>query len=139
MNTLAKMGPSPAAVDQESFSGASVAKSVGSSKQSRQYSSPSGVKRRRGFGPLSVTAPMVGHRLLTPIVAAFCRDHPRVSLHLSYNDALRVGPSKDSSLRMRKLFTVRYGVCACPRTSKNTDGQRAPKISSRIGGSRSRH
>ncbi len=90
-------------------------------------------------GPLRVTAPMVSHRLLMPIVAAFCRDHPGVSVHLSYSDAyadlvgggfdvaLRVGPSKDSSLKMRKLFRVHYGVCASPAYVKEHGRPKNPK------------
>ncbi len=77
-------------------------------------------------GPLRVTAPMVSHRLVMPIVKAFSDDHPDVTIHLSYDDAytdlvaagidvaLRVGPTKDSTLRMRRLFAVQYAVCAAP-------------------------
>ncbi len=77
-------------------------------------------------GPLRVTAPMVSHRLMMPIIKDFSDVHPDVTIHLSYDDAytdlvaagidvaLRVGPTKDSTLRMRRLFAVQYAVCASP-------------------------
>ena len=105
----------------------------------RQASGEAARQQNEVVGPLRVTAPMVSHRLLMPIVADFCHDHPEVSLHLSYNDAyadlvgggfdvaLRVGPSQDSSLKMRKLFTVRYGVCASPAYVEEYGRPRSPK------------
>jgi DNA-binding transcriptional LysR family regulator len=78
-------------------------------------------------GRLRVSAPMsFGILHLGPVLAGFTREHPHVSLDLSFDDryvnlveegfdvAIRIGRLADSSLVARKLAATRLVVCASP-------------------------
>jgi DNA-binding transcriptional LysR family regulator len=78
-------------------------------------------------GTLRITGPTVfGGRHLTPVVSAFLAEHPGVQADLTLHDrnldliegelhvALRIGPLADSTLRVRKVGSVRRVVVASP-------------------------
>lgn len=78
-------------------------------------------------GTLRITGPTVfGGRHLTPVVSAFLAEHPGVQADLTLHDrnldlidgelhvALRIGPLADSTLRVRKVGSVRRLVVASP-------------------------
>ena len=78
-------------------------------------------------GPIRMTAPIsFGIRHLAPALVEFGRLHPKVELDVSLDDkrvdlvgggfdlAIRIGKLPDSSLRARKLTSVRSSVLASP-------------------------
>ena len=78
-------------------------------------------------GPIRLTAPITfGTHHLAPALVDFSRAHPRVELDVSLDDkrvdlvgggfdlAIRIGRLPDSSLKARKLTTVRASVLASP-------------------------
>ena len=78
-------------------------------------------------GPIRLTAPITfGTRHLAPALVDFAKLHPKVELDVSLDDkrvdltgagfdlAIRIGPLPDSSLRARKLTTVRSSALASP-------------------------
>jgi DNA-binding transcriptional LysR family regulator len=78
-------------------------------------------------GPIRLTAPIIfGGRHLAPALVEFARAHPRIELDVSLDDkradlvgggfdlAIRIGQLPDSSLKARKLTTVRASVLASP-------------------------
>jgi DNA-binding transcriptional LysR family regulator len=82
-------------------------------------------------GLLRVTAPFLfGRRFLTPIVATFMRQHPKVRVEIVLGDrrthliddgfdlAIRVGALDDSSLTARHLGNARISTVASPRLLK---------------------
>ncbi|MCB9746219.1 MAG: LysR family transcriptional regulator [Alphaproteobacteria bacterium] len=83
--------------------------------------------RQELTGTLRVAAPIsFAQRLLLPWVHRFCQDHPGLELELILSDArvdllaervdlaVRLGRLDDSGLVARRLFTMRYVVCASP-------------------------
>jgi DNA-binding transcriptional LysR family regulator len=78
-------------------------------------------------GTLRLTAPMsFGVRHLAPALASFLRENDQIQLELDLNDrqvdlveegfdmAVRAGELRDSSLRARRLGTIRSITCASP-------------------------
>jgi DNA-binding transcriptional LysR family regulator len=78
-------------------------------------------------GPLRISAPITfGTRHLAPALAEFALAHPRVELDVSLDDrrvdlvvggfdlAIRIGRLPDSSLKARRLTTVRHSILASP-------------------------
>jgi DNA-binding transcriptional LysR family regulator len=78
-------------------------------------------------GPIRMTAPIsFGTRHLAPALVEFARRHPRIELDVSLDDkrvdlvgggfdlAIRIGKLPDSSLKARRLTTVRASVLASP-------------------------
>ncbi|PRP91365.1 HTH-type transcriptional regulator DmlR [Enhygromyxa salina] len=78
-------------------------------------------------GTLTITAPIVFGRLhVLPVVTAFLRDYPEVTVRLEQSDravnlheervdlALRIGSLPDSNLIARRLGSVTRMVCASP-------------------------
>ncbi len=89
----------------------------------------SGIARMTGApaGVLTVTAePDLAVALLSPLLPAFLREYPEVTVRLLFSTALsdlvegridlavRMGQLKDSSLVARKLFVSRSQLCASP-------------------------
>lgn len=83
--------------------------------------------READSGPLRVSAPpAVGHRLLLPHFASYCRLNPRIRLQLSLGArrvdlieedvdvAIRFGPLEPTWRRSRRLLDGRYHVYASP-------------------------
>lgn len=77
-------------------------------------------------GVLRITAPVISHALLLPIIAEYLRDHPSVQVDLvledlyvnlveqGYDLGVRIGHPRDSSLHARRLMPVRQVVVASP-------------------------
>jgi DNA-binding transcriptional LysR family regulator len=78
-------------------------------------------------GRLRISAPMsLGQSRLAPVIAAYAKKYPRVSVELSLTDrvvdlveegfdlAVRVGRLADSSLISRRIGSVRIHFCASP-------------------------
>ncbi|MEP6017217.1 MAG: LysR substrate-binding domain-containing protein [Paracoccaceae bacterium] len=78
-------------------------------------------------GELTVTSPVpFGTKILLPILVKFMEANPNIRVNHLFDDrrlnyvkkgidlGLRVGPLHDTSLKMRKLGTVRVVVCASP-------------------------
>ena len=78
-------------------------------------------------GPIRLSAPIsFGIRHLAPALVEFARRHPKVDLDISFDDkrvdlvgggydlAVRIGKLPDSSLKARRLGTVRASVLASP-------------------------
>jgi len=79
-------------------------------------------------GPIKISAPQdLGYWLISPMLAAFIKLHPGVKIELLAEDksfdlvnhsidlAVRLGRSRDSSLRRRKLGENRRLVCVSPQ------------------------
>lgn len=90
-------------------------------------------------GLLRVTASIAfGERWLTPRLAAFRADYPRVEIELRLSDtpidivaegidvALRLGPQIEGSLVAAKLFDTRYRVVAAPSYLARKEAPRSP-------------
>jgi DNA-binding transcriptional LysR family regulator len=88
-------------------------------------------------GTLRVTASVAfGQTCMVPLMSAFRRAYPRLSLELLMTDAnldliedridiaVRLGPSRRADVQAEKLFDTRYRVCASPRY---VDKNGAPK------------
>ena len=84
-------------------------------------------QRVEANGILRLNAPLsFGTRYIAPLMNAFCRQHPNVTVELGLNDrvvdlveegwdlTLRVGPLGDSRLVSRQLADCRMVVCASP-------------------------
>jgi DNA-binding transcriptional LysR family regulator len=78
-------------------------------------------------GRLRVAAPMsFAHQHLSPVIAAFLKEHPRLDVDMDLNDrqvdlvdegfdlAVRIGDLPDSSLIARQLAPCRRVLCASP-------------------------
>ena len=78
-------------------------------------------------GQLRISVPATfGVMHIAPLVPAFCRQYPKVSVELGLSDsfvdlveerwdvAIRIGRLRDSSLVARKLASLRMSVCASP-------------------------
>ncbi|RKP49118.1 LysR family transcriptional regulator [Trinickia fusca] len=91
-------------------------------------------------GRLKVSAPRVfGKRLLTPLVPAFLKAHPKITLELSLTDdyvdlietdtdlAIRIGALGDSSLVSRALGRYRRVLCCHP---SYLEGREVPRVPS---------
>lgn len=78
-------------------------------------------------GLLRITAPVeFGQRYVAPIVNAFLKDHPEITVELSLNDhvvpllderldlAIRIGHLPDSAMVARKIGATRLITCASP-------------------------
>lgn len=78
-------------------------------------------------GPIRLSAPIsFGTRYLAPALVEFATQHPRVELDVSLDDkrvdligggfdlAIRIGQLPDSSLKARRLTTVRSSILASP-------------------------
>jgi DNA-binding transcriptional LysR family regulator len=79
-------------------------------------------------GALTITAPrMFGRLHVTPVVTAFMKRHPAVTLRVLYSDelldffdqnvdvAIRIAPLPDSNMRALQVGSVRRVVCASPQ------------------------
>ena len=90
-------------------------------------------------GELALTAPVVFGRLhVLPVVTAFLREHPRVTVRMLLVDRIidlveegleigvRIGNLPDSSLRATRLGTIRYVTCASPSYLKRHGEPRTP-------------
>lgn len=91
-------------------------------------------------GPLSITAPlMFGHLIVAPIVLAFLKRHPRVSVRVTFADevinllehdidvAVRIGHLADSGLTAQRVGQVERVVCASPAYLKAHGVPRHPR------------
>lgn len=77
-------------------------------------------------GKLRISLPVIGYRLLLPVLTAFSRLYPQVELDLDFSDrlvnlidegvdvAIRSGELADSRLIARKLGGFRFVLCASP-------------------------
>jgi len=77
-------------------------------------------------GTLRINGPMIGHRLLVPVLAEYLQRHPAVAVDLSLEDhyvnlveegidlAIRIGHPAESGLIARKLTSVPQVVCGAP-------------------------
>lgn len=77
-------------------------------------------------GKLKISLPVIGYRLLTPLLPAFARLYPQVELDLDFSDrlvniieegfdvAIRSGELADSRLTSKKLGDFRFILCASP-------------------------
>ncbi len=77
-------------------------------------------------GTLRVTAPVIGHRLIMPVVSAYLGQYPDVRLDITFDDryvdlvgegydvGVRIGRPADSSLVARQLMPVEHVVVAAP-------------------------
>lgn len=82
--------------------------------------------RGQPSGPLRVSAPVVGHHFLLPVLPAFLARYPEVELELHFTDqtvdlidagidvAIRSGDLPDSGLAARPLQAFRLGLWAAP-------------------------
>lgn len=82
--------------------------------------------REQPRGRLRVSAPIVGHHFLLPVIPAFLASHPEVELDINFSDravdlieegvdvAIRSGELPDSRLVSRQLNRFRLLLCASP-------------------------
>ncbi len=78
-------------------------------------------------GKLRISLPVVGYRLLTPLLPQFSQRFPDIELELDFSDrlvnvidegfdvAIRSGEMQDSRLQARALGAFRFVLCASPR------------------------
>lgn len=77
-------------------------------------------------GKLRVSLPVIGYRLLLPLLPAFSRRYPEIELDLDFSDrlvniidegfdvAIRSGELADSRLKSKRLGDFRFILCASP-------------------------
>jgi DNA-binding transcriptional LysR family regulator len=78
-------------------------------------------------GKLRISLPVIGYRLLTPLLPHFSQLYPDIDLELDFSDrlvnvidegfdvAIRSGEMQDSRLQARTLGSFRFVLCASPR------------------------